>query len=247
MPTIDDELVQNAKAVFNSTITINSAKDLKTKDGSSIGGSGDSANWINYHVEIKAGGPVTISDPVNIGTYDIFQYYSNSANAFSLTTGEIPSESYNIGKSCTINKEPKAYTPALLFNYFAKVDKLNKIIRFYTTANINSSAKNAFIYYRSNNFKWSFKNPSLIMPGDYTLTVTYGIGSDNVGEDGLYHITSDLNNTKFHMIVEEDTAGNKTIKGAEGVNGMIHEYIPSLGSYYVLYLVDVQLAPGWTA
>ena len=91
MPTIDDELVQNAKAVFNSTITINSAKDLKTKDGSSIGGSGDSANWINYHVEIKAGGPVTISDPVNIGTYDIFQYYSNSANAFSLTTGEIPS------------------------------------------------------------------------------------------------------------------------------------------------------------
>ena len=85
------------------------------------------------------------------------------------------------------------------------------------------------------------------MPGDYTLTVTYGIGSNSLGEDGLYHITSDLNNTKFHMIVEEDSAGNKTIKGAEGVNGMIHEYIPALGSSYELYLVDVQLAPGWTA
>ena len=84
------------------------------------------------------------------------------------------------------------------------------------------------------------------MPGDYTLTVTYGIGSDNLGADGIYHITSDLNNTKFHMIVEENTAGNKTIKGAEGVNGMIHEYIPALGSSYSLYLVDVQLAPGWT-
>lgn len=41
MPTIDEELVQNGKAVFNSQVIINSANDLKTKDESSFGGDSD--------------------------------------------------------------------------------------------------------------------------------------------------------------------------------------------------------------
>lgn len=48
MPTIDDELIQNGKAVFNSQVIINSAKDLKTKDGSVFGGGeGLSKPWFS--------------------------------------------------------------------------------------------------------------------------------------------------------------------------------------------------------
>lgn len=210
------------------------------------GGSGDSANWINYHIEIKAGGPVTIKDPIDFRDYDIFQLYIDAGNAFDIVASSTaPGNSDNISKSCEISKDSKVYSPALSINYFAKVDKQNKIIRIYNRKSI-SSDKNVWLKYKNTYFKWCFKNSSLIMPGDYTLTVTYGIGIDNIGIDGLYHITSDLNNTKIHMIVEEDTAGNKTIKGAEGENGLIHEYVPALGNSYYLYLVDVQLAPGWT-
>lgn len=46
MPTNDDELVQNAKAVFNSEVIINSANNLKTKDGTSIGGGGLPSPWV---------------------------------------------------------------------------------------------------------------------------------------------------------------------------------------------------------
>lgn len=247
MPTIDEELVQNAKAVFNSQVVINSANDLKTKDGSSFGsGSDDSANWINYHIEIKAGGPVTIKDQIDIGTYDIFQWQAYNSNAFNITTGSAaPGDSYNIRKSCQIGKDSRIYSPALTFNYFAKFDKQDKILRIYKSVPINSSSVKAWINYSVSSFKWYFKNPSLITAGDYTLTVTYGIGSSNIDTDGLYHITSDLNNTKIHMIVEEDSNGNKTIKGAEGENGLIYEYV-NLGYSYELYLVDVQLTPGWT-
>lgn len=57
MPTIDEELVQNAKAVFNSQVIINSANDLKTKDGSSFGNSsGGQATLYQHTIDIAAGG-----------------------------------------------------------------------------------------------------------------------------------------------------------------------------------------------
>lgn len=69
-----------------------------------------------------------------------------------------------------------------------------------------------------------------------------------MGVDGLLHITSDLNVAKFHMIVSEDSSGNKTIKAADGETGLIMQYMSGteLGKSWYVFLVDAKLSEGWT-
>lgn len=250
MPTIDDELIQNAKAVFNSQVIINSANDLKTKDGSSIGGSGDQANWINYHVEIKAGGPVTIKDPINIEDYTIYGRALGAYNMFRLRGASTASS--GLKNPHTIESTSYFSNPAMYSFGVIKLDKTGEIIKQYGNEVVNNYYKQVVLDYGESGSRalYDFKNPAIITDGDYTLTVIYGVAPNNSsGNDGFMHITSDLNSAKIHMVVSTNETGQKSIKMAEGETGLVMQYVDGteLGDQWYIYLLDVQLTPGWTA
>lgn len=211
------------------------------------GGGSEQANWINYHVEIKAGGPVTIKDPVEIGNYTIYGRDLYSHNMFEIKSGgDITS---GLSDPHNIYEKTFIYAPALYQFNVAKIDKTGEFVKFYGSTQLSNYNSQAVLRYGDTRSYYCFSDPNIITEGDYTLTVVYGLGkSDSPGSDGFVHISSDFNSAKIHMVVSTDTAGNKTIKMADGETGIVLKYTDGtpLESFYYLLLIDVQLSKGWT-
>lgn len=222
-------------------------KDIKDLQAGGGGGS-EGGNWFNYHIEIKAGGPVTIKDPVGIiGNYTIYQNPTATANMFKLETTKTGTT--NLNNAHNIDATPHLDTPAMCQYNVVKLEKTGEIVKYYGKDVLTPDYTNLIINYVSTTSKYEFSNPSLITDGDYTLTVVYGMGTDkNYDEHGFQHVVSTLNSGKIHMIVSTDTSGNKTIKAADGETGVLLQYTAGteLGQYWYVYLIDVQIAPGWT-
>ena len=253
MPTIDEELIQNAKAVFNSEVIINSANDLKTKDGSSIGGSSeDQANWLNYHVEFKAGGPISIRPSIednglflgsygtgsSSGIYKIY-YYTNKEKE-KITS---PRSFYNTN----------AVNSSLFNNKRFAIDTKdnNKIIEINDFLSVSSSNPNVYLRYTSEyNYPYfGISNIDALENGDYTLNYVYALGTGD-GDYSTLKITSEKNVGKIHMVVEDNTIEPSSsqyrhqLRAADGETGLLYQYLEGVDNTF--FLISVQLVKGWT-
>lgn len=176
MPTIDEELIQNGKAVFHSKVEhtedvtfgknaefdgqvqINSAKDLKTKDGTSIGGGGESIQDI----------PVVDVADTQTGTI----------------TGELKDQIVNrINDDKVLNicriRFRNVYIGILNKNYVANVDENNTSFGGigYFSIGLVSSPVVMIIFYNKNSNELSYNFSILqLLTGPKLSLMTYGTG-----------------------------------------------------------------------
>lgn len=213
--------------------------DLQTGGG---GGGSEQGNFINYHVEIKAGGPVTINSAIEDDGLVLGSYSGSSKNNTNLFgfVNDVPI------KEVELYNKNLVHFPAFP-SRLAAIDTFdnNKIITLGSAVYCDSSNSNQNVYLSFGySIKASISNYDNLELGDYTLEYTYAFCNNSIGYNYTLKITSPKNVGKIHMVVFNNN-GKKSIKFADGETGLVYTYLSQTGDV-VLGLIDCKLIKGWT-
>lgn len=234
MPTIDDELIQNAKAVFNSEVIINSANDLKIKDGTSFGGDDVKIFEIDFNRFSQDEYPqatLTSEEVISFENSD-FVYLTNMVNEgdkqqflkSDTQTAERTQLNDTIVSSMYLTLSSNTLSLGIqqlqidFSNYATKTDLENKQSTLYRHTVLISEPTNKTAYLT---FTASSVNNTPINSIQNLITV---FGNTSISCSGIYRDGDPANEQSLLMINVGTSISNTTISSATIANSAITDF-----------------------